>query len=339
MANMFRCTLASGGTLILTVTCDSAFAGQTITCTDGITTLTHICPSSSPYTVEFKIPNACIWTISSGTTSTSVTIPSSAELHDIPNGSTITPTDDIQIWLNCANIWDKSYTTISQILSDASSLQALIASSNAADYMARSTTWASTVAADSSAMSYIGLNDYCADSLLANSTWRAAICNSTYFESVLTTKVPTMTSDTTPSGTATSSSIYSGSGTSPTTYLSFHAFDGDDHTKWAPLENESGSWVAYQFTSNVKIYKSSVLLNRVGTQGSNTLKIQTLKNNSWQDITGFTSIPINTLTNLNSNNIIEGEKFRALFNGVMIPDGDSQYTLLSTLQFYGRASS
>ena len=118
MANMFRCTLASGGALILTVTADSTFAGQTVTCTDGTTTLTQIFPSTSPYTVEFKIPNAGIWTISSGTNSTSVTIPSSAELHDIPNGSTITPTGGIQIWLHCANIWDKAYTTISQVLAD-----------------------------------------------------------------------------------------------------------------------------------------------------------------------------------------------------------------------------
>ena len=182
MANMFRCTLASGGALILTVTCDSAFAGQTITCTDGTTTLTQICPSTSPYTVEFRIPNSGTWTISSGTDSTSVVIPDAIELHSIPEGSTVLPTDNIQTWLHCANIRDKTYTTISQILSDASTLQALISSNNAADYMARSTTWASDITANQSAMSYIGLNDYCADALLANSTWLNAIGNSTYFE-------------------------------------------------------------------------------------------------------------------------------------------------------------
>ena len=99
MANMFRCTLASGGgAIVLTVTSDADFAGLTITATDGTTTLTQICPSTSPYTVEFKIPNGGTWTISSGTASTSVTIPSSAELHDIPNGSTVTPINNIQIW-------------------------------------------------------------------------------------------------------------------------------------------------------------------------------------------------------------------------------------------------
>lgn len=215
MANMFRCTLASGGgALILTVTCDADFAGLTITATDGTTTLTQLCPSSSPYEVEFKLPNAGQWIISgviSGETqSLTIDIPDNVTLHYIPNGSTVIPTDDIQIWLHCAEIWDKNYTTISQVLSDASTLQALIASTNAADYMARSTSWASNVTANSSAMTYIGLNDYCANKLLANSTWRTAICNSTYFESVLNVKIPTMTSATTPSGKVTGSAPFEG---------------------------------------------------------------------------------------------------------------------------------
>ena len=75
---------SSGGGYELTVTCDSAFSGTTITCTDGTTTLTQTCPSSSPYEVVFEIPNGGDWTIS-GTTgghtvSTGVSIPTSAEL-------------------------------------------------------------------------------------------------------------------------------------------------------------------------------------------------------------------------------------------------------------------
>ena len=83
----FHCLIgggSSGGGYELTVTCDSAFASSTITCTDGTTTLTQTCPSSSPYEVVFEIPNGGDWTIS-GTTgghtvSTGVSIPTSAEL-------------------------------------------------------------------------------------------------------------------------------------------------------------------------------------------------------------------------------------------------------------------
>ena len=38
------------------------------------------------------------------------------QTHTIPDGSTVTPTDDVQILLNCANIWDKAYTTIADLL-------------------------------------------------------------------------------------------------------------------------------------------------------------------------------------------------------------------------------
>jgi hypothetical protein len=61
---------------------------------------------------------------------------------NIPDGRTVLPTDDIQIWLHCADIWDKSYTTLAEVLADTDTLLALISSNNAVDYMVRSTTWA-----------------------------------------------------------------------------------------------------------------------------------------------------------------------------------------------------
>lgn len=324
MSNMFRCTLASGGALILTVTSDSAFAGQTITCTDGTTTLTQICPSTSPYTVEFKIPNGGTWTISSGTASTIVVIPDSIELHNIPNGSTITPTDNIQIWLHCANIWDKSYTTITQVLNDASTLQALIASNNAVDYMVRSTTWASSVAADSGAMSYIGLNDYCADTLLSDSTWRTAIGNSTYFESVLTDKVPTMTSATTPSGVVSASSTLTGSAT----YKDYYAFDGNNSTMWYSANNSNEKWIKYHFATALKVMKYVVKLN-----WRNKYKIQGSHDNStWTDLTDLYTPSSNTEEKSEVINNSTAYEYIRLY----APSGQSIYIGISELQFYGR---
>lgn len=55
-------TASAGATL--EVTCDQDFAGLTITATDGTTTLSKACPSSSPYIVEFDIPNEGTWTVS-----------------------------------------------------------------------------------------------------------------------------------------------------------------------------------------------------------------------------------------------------------------------------------
>ena len=332
MANMFRCVLASGGALILTVTCDSAFAGQTITCTDGTTTLTQICPSTSPYTVEFRIPNSGTWTISSGTSSTSVTIPSSAELHDIPNGSTITPTNVIQTWLHCANIWDKTYTTISQVLADSTTVTALIANNNAVDYMVRSTSWANSVTANASAMTKIGANDYCANKLLANSTWSTAICNSTYFESVLTTKVPTMTSDTTPSGQVihSSASQY---------YTSYGAFDGNTSRAFgsADIGNHSGDYVGYKFTSAVlprKFVGTQIGAN--GDQGSANLTYKIRGSNdgtNWTDLSNQATI--NGLQNI-SGIISTNTKYQYLELYVISGGGTNTRFLVYELQFYGR---
>lgn len=334
MANMFRCTLASGEALVFTVTCDSAFAGQTITCTDGTTTLTQICPSTSPYTVEFRIPNAGIWTISSGTTSTSVTIPSSTELHGIPNGSTITPTDDIQIWLHCANIWDKAYTTISQVLPDASTLQALIASNNAADYMARSTTWATDVCADSTAMSLIGLDDYCVKTLLADTVWLASICNSAYLENVFNVKVPAMTSATTPSGVVSASSVQSG-------FDAYKAFDGSVSTSWISSQGSGSRYVQYQFTNSVIINCVKYLINKnIGNPLAVNVTISASDNGTdWNELLteNETSTSIQKWQSYPIQSNTPYKYYRLTLSGATYRTNDNHYYgNCIELQFYGR---
>lgn len=64
------------------------------------------------------------------------------ELSEVLDGKTALPTDDIQIWLKCAGINDKSYTTLAEVLADTDTLATLMASENAVDYLVRSTTWA-----------------------------------------------------------------------------------------------------------------------------------------------------------------------------------------------------
>lgn len=253
----FECLVGgSGDGSTLTVTCYSGFAGLTISITNGVDTFSDVCPSTSPYEVVFDGLANGTWTLSTvynGETYTKIVeVNSTSHFNPVPDGATATPTDDIQTWLNCADIWDKNYTTINEVLADASTLQALIATNNAADYMARSTTWASSVTSNSNAMTYIGANDYCADALLDNSTWLNAICNSTYFESVLNVKVPTMTSNTTPSGEVTASKH--GSINYP-----YMAFDGNNSTYWNTYQSASGDgvnqWIMYQFTKKVRILK------------------------------------------------------------------------------------
>lgn len=339
MANMFKCALAGGGDgASLIVTCTQNFAGSTITLTNGVKTYTQVCPLSSPYEVTFESVATGVWTVSGiaqgQTFSTSVTITDfEAFLADIPEGSTATPTDDIQTWLHCANIWNKNYTSISQVLADASTLQALIASNNAADYMARSTTWASSVVANSNAMTYIGANDYCADALLANSTWLNAICNSTYFENVLDVKVPTMTSNTTPSGEVLYSNAHS-------SYKAYYAFDGNASTSWGSNITDANGYIGYKFTKKIKVRRIAVDSYRYysTTLPEQTFTLQGSNNNTtWTNI-GTITLPqstsfTNKVVNMINNNAYQYYRLKGKFTESW---ANNAFILVASLQFYGR---
>lgn len=170
--------------------------------------------------------------------------------HTIPEGSTVTPTDDVQILLHCANIWDKSYTTIGEVIADDDTLFLTLIDNNAIDYLVRSTTFASSIVADESAMQYIGASDYTSDTLLSDSTWLTAISGSAYRDYVLNASVPTMTSNTTPEGVVTASSFYN----DPTHYP-WQSFDSDTtSTGWEAAVNQTtNQWLQYEFTRPITL--------------------------------------------------------------------------------------
>lgn len=222
-------------------------------CSCGKSGETPVYATDNPFTFTFHSAGEYIITMEAygQTVTETVTLTTSGQEKSVslPVGSTVTPTDDVQMLLACAMIGDSEITTLAELLADSTTLSAVIASQNAIDYLVRSTTFASDICADQSAMSLIGLNNYASNTLLADSDWLEAICNSTYFESVDNVKVPTMTSDTTPSGVCSASSVYN------TTTPAFKAFDGDDTTKWQALQTTYPQWLQYEFTNEQKINK------------------------------------------------------------------------------------
>ena len=340
----------SGGDLkpyIVQFTCDSGYIGQTLTMTykgtphagetvdnvsgtvasDGTLTLYPMhsgnwecsCYSSVTGTTMKKTIELSYW----GTTN--------VEFNDIPDGATVTPTDDVQTWLKCAEL-NKSYTTISQILADTNTLSALISDNNASDYLARSTTWASDVCSNESAMTYIGLNNYCANKLLADSTWSEAIYNSTYFEKVVNAKVPTMTSNTAPSGQCFAS--HSSSDSAP-----YRAFDKTS-TEWisATTPNEANKSIGYIFTKPVCIKR---LYNKNSNDGTHIIKTFILQgsNDTTNGIDG-TWTDITTINNESAArdgettyNITNNEYYKA-YRIFITKTG--YHTSVQELQFYGR---
>ena len=338
----FDCFIGdTGGGVALVITCASQFAGANITITDGVTTYVEQCPSTSPYEITIQGITPGTWTISgvySGDTYTTIkTITNfEAELLTIPEGSTVTPTDDVQILLHCADIWDKSYTTIAEVIADTTSLLAIISDNNSVDYLVRSITWSSDICADQTAMAYIGANDYCADTLIEDSTWLNAICSSTYFESVLNDKVPTMTSNTTPSGVV---SVYR-------TYAqnnAYKAFDGNDATWWEADINGSvtDAWIQYDFSAPFEIHKLLVRpystragygqITKYTLLGSNDggsiwNTVQTEDNLNWEPNQNDESAIINN---------VSYTSLRLMFN--QTGEGNNFYPRIATVQFYGRA--
>jgi hypothetical protein len=340
----FECVVGGGGTslTIQITTSSTVLYGQTITISKGGSTVGTTAfdnTGNAEYTVRESGTYTVSVTYSGVTFSDTVTVADTfnANVEATPTGSTATPVNDIQIWLHCANIWNKNYTAISQVLADTTTLLALINSNNAVDYMVRSTNWATSVCANSTAMTYIGANNYCANKLLSNSTWRTAICNSTYFESVLNVKVPTMTSATTPSGEVLASDYFS------TEYEGFKAFDGKDSSNWNSANSgttEYGKWIGYHFTSSVRIYKISYYTTSVNYIPKQ-IKAQSSQNGStWGDAWDGT-YPL--------HNVSSVQQLCAAYNGSGAPyfrialgtsygNQNNDY-VIHTLQFYGRAAS
>ena len=233
----------------------------------------------------------------------------------------------VQDWLRAGGITDKDYLTLAEVLADSTTLSALMASQSAVDYLVTCKGWATTICANQSAMQYIGLNNYCANTLLADSDWLNAIANSTYMESVLNVKVPTMTSATTPSGVA--NAKYAAN-----IHPAWHAFDGDVSTSWDDNNNSAKStWIDYKFDTAKKVFVLSIYNGTVDKVGTYTLKGSNDNGSTFVELVSGTFNA--TLDKANVKTFVNNTaylQYRLFLTGKPA-DGDAQ---IKTLQFYGR---
>lgn len=269
--------------------------GAVVSCTkDG---LSPMYATSSPYT--FTVHSIGMYTIAGErddiTEIVEVDITTNGQTINItldllPDGETVTPTDDVQTLLLCAGIDDKPYTTISALIADDTTLLKVITHDNAIDYLVRSTTFASAITADSDAMAMIGSYDYASDTLLADSTWAMAITDSTYASSVINISTPKMTSDNTPSG------VCSAKTTAGSSYPAWKAFDKDNSSIWASATNPSDDYLRYKFAKAVGIG-----FVKIKTVYSGSLRLKTLSIKASNDnfSTSETLMATVTLTNQN----------------------------------------
>ena len=305
-------------------------AGCVVTLTKGSKTVTCTEVSSGVY--EGGIDEYGTWNVNNVTLgytrSFTVDAVKVYNLSFIPDGRTVTPVNDVQTLLHCAGIFDKGYTVLSQLLGDTASLYTVITDNNAIDYLVRSTSFASGVCGDNTAMTYIGSDNYASSILLADSTWRTAICNSAYAENVLNGKVPTMTSNTTPSGVCAASETYTG-------YDPYKAFDGNNYTAWyANTNSATNQWISYDFGSDVTVAKIRVRPEYPSNQSRlKNINIQYSDDNlTWSGSNNF------VVPNANQDNdFILADIGSHRYWRMYVADNYTTYNIgCATLQFYGR---
>ena len=188
---------------------------------------------------------------------------------------------------------------------------------------------------DQDAMSLIGKYDYCSNALLSNATWAEAIGKSEYFEEVLNVKVPKMTSNTTPVGEASASSVFGN-------YQPYYAFsgEGDTSTEHRWFSNAGmPQWLQYRFDNPVVVNCIRLLSSNVG--GPKTSKIQGSNNGvDWDDLCDVPNCSsAQTWYDVQFNNKNSYQYYRIYITSSEYMSNGEYYTIIQTLQFYGRASA
>lgn len=245
----------------------------------------------------------------------------------IPDGSTVTPTDDVQIWLNCADIWDETYTTINEVLADSTTLATIISDNNAVDYMVRSTTWVSAIVTNSTAMTDISNDNYCASTLLGNDTWCHAIVTSTYFTTVLNVSVPNMTSNTTPSGEVLFNNNVTSGGSPGTEY--YKLFSGTPQVVGTSSSTPS-QYFGYDFSNAVELNRVDIM----GYYSSGTCTITVEYSDDKSTWTSVKTISYNMSESLQEFSVANSASHR--YWRINVTNIDASSIAFKQIQFYAR---
>ncbi len=105
--------------------------------------------------------------------------------ESVPDGTVVTPINDITTWLKTARISEQySYTTIEQVITDSACTESLMNNENAMKYLARSTEFANAICASETAMTYLGQSVYVDDTVLNSDLWKQKIPMSPYWNEV-----------------------------------------------------------------------------------------------------------------------------------------------------------
>ncbi len=250
------------------------------------------------------------------------------------DGGTVLPVDDVLIWMKCGRVKGKNHTTVEEVIADTDTLFLLMSDENAMKYLERSTRFSDAICADEIAMTYLGQSPYVDSTVLNSDIWISAICGSVYMNKILQSLIPTMTSNTSPSGESYSSALWD-------TGYAWRAFDGS--TKGAEMSQNDGAWyVVYDFKKEVEMNLAQLYSSGSMYSLGYTLYIDVFYDNDWHQISS------NTITTEDWKNCSyeSGKPWNCAFNKVngskiRFRTTESNYdyknlTIFTEIKVYGR---
>ena len=140
--------------------------------------------------------------------------------------------------------------------------------------------------------------------------------------------IPTMTSDTAPSGVASASSVNTVSN-----HIAYHAFDNDDSTLWSSAQNHIPAWIKYKFPSKVCVRKAKIkpFKDNGGTHCKDFVIQGSNDDSNWTDLYSGTN-PNGSTADIVVN-FANSNKYQ--YYRCYMANSYTSYCALATLQLYG----
>lgn len=317
-----------GASIVLTITND--FFGETVTCTDGTTTKSWVCDST---THTFAV-GLGTWTISA--TVSGSTFSTSVEVTEYTSYNAELTMYGYQGWLTAGGI-TKTFSSLAEVLADEPTIRTLMNKQDAVDYLVlwlpMDNASLTTIINDNYCAKWINLRDYALDTLYANATIKTAMDTADkYFygewverDGVWQAKgnVPIMTANNAPYGVASAD----GENASHSAYM---AFDDNNTSYWS----KSGvGKIIYTFTNPMCVK----MFDYMGYDTDNTAKnYRVLGSNdgtTWTPITSGTLQNVGTLQHIKVSN---DTYYLKIALDIVDMYGQTTNANAKTLQFYGR---
>lgn len=328
----FMCTAVGGGIgNTVVITCDADFAGAAVTLSDGTTTKTNNCPSSSPYEIIFYGIEEGTWTVSATVEESTYSETFIVQYNNI----FLSTSYNWRTWVSRGGLDPDDYEDLDDVFDDEPAVRRLMLIHNSADYLVAAVIgdidFIDDFCANDTAMKWIGLSDYLCDKLIAIPNVESKFLASTYYTRYLKDHIPYATGlySRIPYGDVEGCTM-------PAGYYLYNIFDGSI-TTW--YTNAATVYVTYKFPAPTMCKKFEMYINRDSNPSGRVLNIYGSNDNST-----FTSIGSLTITKgvapqmlyTDLNNDTYYLYYKIQLNGRMY-DSNGVNWRFGKAQFYGRS--